>query len=81
MANGVNWISIAPPVEEVRADVRIRYRAAESPATITKVGTGEVQVEFDTPQAAVTPGQAAVFYDGDSVLGGGWIKGAAGSEE
>ena len=74
VVNGVNWISISPPAEAIRAGVRIRYRAAESPATIARVGAGEVRVEFDTPQAAVTPGQAAVFYDADTVLGGGWIK-------
>ena len=80
VANGVNWVSIAPG-QSVRAAVRIRYRAAEAPATITNVGTAEVRVEFDTPQPAVTPGQAAVFYDGDVVLGGGWIKAGERSEE
>ena len=80
MANGVNWVSIAP-ARSIRAAVRIRYRAAEAPATITNVGTAEVRVEFDSPQPAVTPGQAAVFYDGDVVLGGGWIKAGERSEE
>jgi tRNA-uridine 2-sulfurtransferase len=73
-ANGVNWISIAPPTEPVRASVRIRYRAVEAPATITPLGGGEVRVDFDEGQAAITPGQAAVFYDDDAVMGGGWIK-------
>ena len=81
VVSGVNWVSIAPPAHAVSADVKIRYRAAEAPATIAKVGTGEVRVEFDTPQAAVTPGQAAVFYDGEVVLGGGWIKCGQRSEE
>jgi tRNA-specific 2-thiouridylase len=40
-----------------------------------------VEARFDTPQAAVTPGQAAVFYDGDVVLGGGWIRGAIANSE
>jgi tRNA-uridine 2-sulfurtransferase len=74
IANGVNWISIAPPTEPVRASVRIRYRAVEAPATITPLGGGEVRVDFDEGQAAITPGQAAVFYDDDAVVGGGWIK-------
>jgi len=74
-ATGVNWVSIAPPDKPVRARVRIRYRAAEATATITPTGTAEVRVNFDAPQQAVTPGQATVFYDGDLVLGGGWIKG------
>jgi tRNA-specific 2-thiouridylase len=73
-ANGVNWISIAPPTEPVRASVRIRYRAVEAPATITPLSGGEVRVDFDEGQAAITPGQAAVFYDDDAVVGGGWIK-------
>ncbi len=81
VVSGVNWVSIAPPAQTVRADVKIRYRAAEAPARITKVGTSEVRIEFDTPQAAVSPGQAAVFYDGDAVLGGGWIKAGERSEE
>jgi tRNA-uridine 2-sulfurtransferase len=74
VANGVNWISIAPPDQPVRADVRIRYRAVEAPATITPLGGGEVRVDFDEGQPAITPGQAAVFYEGDAVVGGGWIK-------
>ena len=74
IANGVNWLAIAPPAEPVRASVRIRYRAQEAPATIKPLGGGEVRVDFDEPQAAITPGQAAVFYDGDVVVGGSWIK-------
>ncbi|HEX8183155.1 MAG TPA: tRNA 2-thiouridine(34) synthase MnmA [Blastocatellia bacterium] len=74
VATGVNWLSIAPPADSVRANVRIRYRAQEAPATITPIETNQVRVEFDEPQAAVTPGQAAVFYDKDMVAGGGWIK-------
>jgi len=73
-ATGTNWIAIAPPDASVRASVRVRYRSAESPATITPEGAGRVRVDFDEPQPAITPGQAAVFYDGDSVVGGGWIE-------
>ncbi|MCI0488349.1 MAG: tRNA 2-thiouridine(34) synthase MnmA [Blastocatellia bacterium] len=74
VASGVNWIAIAPPEESVRASVRVRYRSAESPATITPLGAGRVRVEFDERQPAITPGQATVFYDGDAVVGGGWIE-------
>jgi tRNA-specific 2-thiouridylase len=52
---------------------RIRYRHHEVPATVTPLEHDEACVVFDTPQNGVTPGQAAVFYDGDRVVGGGWI--------
>ncbi|HKP87629.1 MAG TPA: tRNA 2-thiouridine(34) synthase MnmA [Blastocatellia bacterium] len=74
VAAGVNWLSIAPPSAHVRANVRIRYRSPEAPATITPIDTNRARVEFDEAQAAITPGQAAVFYDGDAVVGGGWIE-------
>ena len=74
LVSGVNWLSIAPPEASVRAKVRIRYRAIEAEATITPNGTSKARVEFDEPQAAITPGQAAVFYADDVVLGGGWIE-------
>ena len=72
-AAGVNWISFEEPTAPVRADVRVRYRHTESPATITPLPGGRVRVRFDEPQRAVTPGQATVFYRGDEVVGGGWI--------
>ena len=68
-----NWISIAAPDAPVRVSAKIRSRHAESPATVTPMEDKSLLVEFDTPQLAVTPGQAAVFYDGDRVIGGGWI--------
>jgi len=74
IARGVNWLSIAPPTEPVRASARIRYRAAEAAATITSLPGGRARVEFDEAQPAITPGQAVVFYDGDAVVGGGWIE-------
>ena len=74
VAAGVNWLSIAPPRSSVRAKVRIRYRALEAQATLIPIGSVKVGVDFDEPQPAITPGQAAVFYDDDVVLGGGWIE-------
>jgi tRNA-specific 2-thiouridylase len=73
-ASGVNWVAIDNPIEPVQASVRIRYRANEAPATITPIDTGRVRVEFEEAQPAISPGQAAVFYDGDAVVGGGWIE-------
>ncbi|HEY3886516.1 MAG TPA: tRNA 2-thiouridine(34) synthase MnmA, partial [Vicinamibacterales bacterium] len=68
-----NWISGEPPTSAMRAEVRIRYRHREAAATIHPIGGNTAHIVFDTPQAAIAPGQAAVFFDGDVVLGGGWI--------
>jgi len=70
----VNWISIAPPVAPIRAEIKIRNKHAAAAATITPLTSTQVEVHFDEPQRAVTPGQGAVFYSGDLVLGGGWIE-------
>jgi tRNA-uridine 2-sulfurtransferase len=71
----VNWISIAGVTEPVHAQVKIRNRHTAAPATLhATMDNARVQVVFDEPQRAVTPGQGAVFYDGDVVLGGGWIE-------
>ena len=70
----VNWISGEVPAGPVRADVQIRHRHAAAPATIDIVSADRVEVRYDAPQSAVTPGQAAVFFDGDVVMGGGWIR-------
>jgi tRNA-uridine 2-sulfurtransferase len=74
IATGVNWISIEGIREPVRAEVKIRNKHVAAPAWIDAVSeAGSVSVRFDEPQRAITPGQAAVFYRGDLVLGGGWI--------
>jgi tRNA-specific 2-thiouridylase len=74
-ARDVNWVSIAAPGAELRGQVKIRNKHAAAAATlIPSEGGARVEVRFDTPQRAATPGQAAVFYDGDLVLGGGWIE-------
>jgi len=64
---------IDPPTEPFTADVKIRYLHEPAPATVVPMSNERVRVEFDVPQRAVTPGQAVVFYDGEAVLGGGWI--------
>jgi len=70
---GVNWLSVAEPERELRARVRIRYRHHEAAASISPLPGTRAQIRFDEPQRAITPGQAAVFYDEDVCLGGGWI--------
>jgi len=74
-AADVNWVSIAGVGDPVRAQVKIRNKHAAAPATLYAADDpGLVEVVFDEPQRAVTPGQGAVFYAGDLVLGGGWIE-------
>ena len=74
-ATGVNWMTGTEPTGQVQASAQIRYRHPASPATIVPLGRGRVRVQFETPQPAITPGQAVVFYDGEETLGGGWIRG------
>jgi tRNA-uridine 2-sulfurtransferase len=71
-ASGVNWIAEEPPAAR-RAAVQIRHHHQPAPATVRALGDGHAEVIFDTPQLAISPGQAVVFYDGDRVIGGGWI--------
>ena len=68
-----NWISGTAPQGELRCKAKIRYRQTEQWATVLPLGEDAVRIVFDTPQRAITPGQAAVLYDGDTVLGGGTI--------
>lgn len=73
-AEDVNLISVASLDAPLRVKAKIRYRQRETDATVTPLPNGNVAVDFDAPQRAVTPGQTVVFYDGDIVVGGGTIK-------
>ena len=75
VAERCNWLSFDRPAGPMECEVRIRYRSKPVPALVT-VGADATTafVEFEQPQKAVAPGQAAVFYRGDEVLGGGWIE-------
>lgn len=73
LAEDMNWI-IDPPSVPFRVQAKIRYRQAEQWATVTAASETWARLEFDTPQRAVTPGQSAVLYRGDLVLGGGTIR-------
>lgn len=73
-ARDFNWISGDVPGAPLRCKVKIRYRQPEQSATVTPVGKNRVSIIFDEPQRAITPGQAAVLYDGDTILGGGVIE-------
>jgi len=70
----VNWVSIAPPTQPLHAQVKIRSRHAAAPALVSPESPRRVRVQFDEPQSAVTPGQAAALYDDELLLGGGWIS-------
>ncbi len=72
-ADRLNWL-VDPPTEERRCLAQIRYQQVASPATVKLLGDDRLSVEFDAPQFGVAPGQAVVLFDGDLVLGGGWIR-------
>ncbi len=74
MVSSVTYVSGESPGESFSCAVRVRYRAPEARAVVTPLADGRASVVFDQPQRAVTPGQAAVFYRGDEVLGGGIIE-------
>lgn len=73
VARDFNWIPFQAPQGPVRVQARTRYHGPEAPATARVLADGRVEVVFDIPQRAVTPGQAVVLYDGDLVVGGGTI--------
>ncbi|HEY6944476.1 MAG TPA: tRNA 2-thiouridine(34) synthase MnmA [Candidatus Acidoferrum sp.] len=70
----LNWVSIAPPTETFRATVKIRHKHEPAPATIEPLDENSARITFDMPQRAITPGQAAAFYDGGRLLAGSWIR-------
>jgi tRNA-specific 2-thiouridylase len=72
-ASGVNWVSGTAPDDWLAVSAQIRHRHAAAPAKVRRTDDRRAELEFATPQTAITPGQAVVFYDGDEVLGGGWI--------
>jgi tRNA-specific 2-thiouridylase len=71
-ASGVNWI-LEEPRDAIRVSAQIRHRHQAAAARVRSLGSDRAEVIYDTPQIAITPGQAVVFYDGDVVVGGGWI--------
>ena len=72
-ARRLNWISISELTGPMRVRIKIRHRHEPAWASLAPAGADEIVATFDDPQRAVTPGQSAVFYDGDEVAGGGWI--------
>jgi tRNA-specific 2-thiouridylase len=75
----VNWCLIPSERDSFDAMVQIRYKHSPAEASIIPIGEDKVKVEFKEAQRAIAPGQAAVFYRGDLLIGGGWIKGELGS--
>ena len=72
----MNWVSIAQPTTPIRAQVQVRYRSPAVPVNVIPLENEQVKLDFDEPQFSITPGQAAVIYEGEIVLGGGIISGA-----
>ncbi len=71
--NRCNWIPFDDPPSRIEVSAKIRYNHPGTPATVTPLADGQARVKLRAPQRAITPGQAAVFYQGDLVVGGGWI--------
>jgi tRNA-specific 2-thiouridylase len=72
-ASQVNWVSGVAPQDWLNVTAQIRHKHAAAPARVRALDAARVEVQFEAPQSAVTPGQAVVFYDDDCCLGGGWI--------
>jgi tRNA-specific 2-thiouridylase len=77
VARDVNWLAAAPSVGD-RVSVRVRHRAQLAPAEIVRLDAEEIELALDEPVSAITPGQSMVLYDGNRVLGGGFIEAARG---
>ena len=73
-ASDVNWVSTDAPTDWLRVSAQIRHRHRAAAGRVRALDERRAEFEFDDPQAAVTPGQAVVFYDDDLVIGGGWIE-------
>ena len=73
-ASGVNWVAREAPADWLRVSAQIRHRHTPSPGRVRAIENDRAEFVFDTPQPAVTPGQAVVFYNADTVVGGGWIE-------
>ena len=73
-AGDFNWIACEPSGTPLRVTAKTRYNGKEAAAAASLLENGEVRVVFDQPQRAITPGQAVVLYDGDTVVGGGTIR-------
>jgi len=73
IADRLNWVSIPEPTAPIRVQIKIRHRHEPAAATLAVTGPDRIEATFDEPQRAITPGQAAVFYQDDEVAGGGWI--------
>lgn len=70
----LNWVSITQPTTPIRCEVQVRYRSSAVPVSVIPLEGDRVKLVFDEPQFGITPGQAAVFYDGEMLLGGGIIE-------
>jgi tRNA-specific 2-thiouridylase len=75
VADRVNWVSVADVTAPLKVKAKIRYAHPKADCTVFALGGTRIRVDFDDYQTAVTPGQAVVFYDDDTVMGGGWITG------
>jgi tRNA-specific 2-thiouridylase len=73
-ASSVNWISCDAPQTWMRVESQIRHRHQPASGRVRALTGARAELEFDEPQAAITPGQAVVFYQADVVVGGGWIE-------
>lgn len=78
-ASNVKWISGEPPAGALTVHAQIRHRHTPAAARVRALDGNRAELEFETPQTAIAPGQAVVFYDRDVVIGGGWIDSTAGS--